>query len=110
MGAIGWARSVAGDLDRPGVKDFLRRHPELRIVDVTDAEAGAAASGHSYFRESPWVSSDMLMTILYDLDPSEHGLVLEPNSPVWTFPDDYIDRLRRSLVEENPAFAGSARR
>jgi esterase/lipase superfamily enzyme len=101
---------VAGDLDRPGVKDFLRQHPELRIVDVTDAEAGTAGSGHSYFRESPWVSSDLLMTVLYDLDPSERGLVLKPNSPVWTFPDDYIDRLRRSLVNENPALAGSARR
>jgi hypothetical protein len=101
---------VAGDLDRPGVKDFLRQHPELRIIDVTDAEAGTAGSGHGYFRESPWVSSDILMTLLYDLDPSERGLVLEPNSPVWTFPDDYIDRLRRSLVNANPALAGSGRR
>jgi hypothetical protein len=98
---------VAGDLDRPGVQDFLRQHPELRIVDVTDAEAGTAGSGHSYFRESPWVSSDILTTLMYDLDPSERGLVQKPNSPVWTFPTDYINRLRRSLSAVNPAMAVS---
>jgi esterase/lipase superfamily enzyme len=101
---------VAGDLDRPGVQDFLRQHPELRIVDVTDAEAGTAGSGHSYFRESPWVSSDILTTLMYDLDPSERGLVKKPNSPVWTFPTDYINRLRRSLSAVNPAMAVSPSR
>jgi len=97
---------VAGDLTRPGVREFLREHPELRIVDVTHAEGGTAGSGHGYFRESPWVSSDILTTLLYNLTPSERGLVQAPDSPVWTFPDDYIDRLRRALVKENPALAG----
>jgi len=82
------------------VREFLWEHPELRIVDVTQAEGGTAGSGHGYFRESPWVSSDILTTLLYDLTPSEGGLVLQPNSPVWTFPDDYIDRLRRALIKE----------
>ncbi|MFL7795263.1 MAG: alpha/beta hydrolase [Anaerolineae bacterium] len=100
---------VAGELNRPGVKDFFEQHPQLRIVDVTQAEAGTAGSGHSYFRESPWVSSDILVTLLYDLAPSERGLVLEHNSPVWTFPDDYIDRLRGALVKENPDLAVSDR-
>jgi esterase/lipase superfamily enzyme len=100
---------VEGDLTRSGVKAFLREHPELRIVDVTRAEGGTAGSGHGYFRESPWVSSDILTTLLYDLAPSERGLVPEQDSPVWTFPEDYIARLRRALVKENPAFAASQR-
>jgi esterase/lipase superfamily enzyme len=98
---------VKGDLTRPGVKAFLREHPELRIIDVTRAEGGTAGSGHGYFRESPWVSSDILTTLLYNLAPSERGLVLEPDSPIWAFPDDYIDRLRRALGKENPALAVS---
>jgi esterase/lipase superfamily enzyme len=98
---------MAGDLTRPGVRDFLGLHPLLRIVDVTDAEGGTAGSGHGYFRESPWVSSDILTTLLYDLAPAERGLVLEPNSPVWTFPEDYIDRLRRALIKENTSLARS---
>ena len=100
---------VAGDLTRPGLREFLDEHPELRIIDVTHAEAGTAGSGHGYFRESPWVSSDILATLLYDLTPSERGLVLEPNSPVWTFPGDYIERLRRALVRETRAFARASR-
>jgi len=94
---------VAGELDKPGVRDFFERHPELRIIDVTDAEAGTAGSGHGYFRESPWVSSDLLMTLLYDRAPADRGLVRKPNSPIWTFPADYIDRLRRVLTEEHPS-------
>lgn len=100
---------VRGELDRPGVKEFFEQHPELVVVDVTDAEAGTAGSGHSYFRESPWVSSDILTTLLYDLAPSDRGLVLKPNSAVWTFPEDYIDRLRRTLTTDNPALSATDR-
>jgi esterase/lipase superfamily enzyme len=100
---------VKGDLTRPGVRAFLSEHPELRIVDVTRAEGGTTGSGHGYFRESPWVSSDILTTLLYDLAPSERGLVPAQDSPIWTFPEDYIARLRRALVKENPALAASQR-
>jgi len=100
---------VAGDLSRPGLRDFLEQHPELRIIDVSDAEAGTAGSGHGYFRESPWVSSDILMALLYDLAPSDRGLVRKPNSPIWTFPEDYVGRLRRALHQKNPALAVPAR-
>jgi esterase/lipase superfamily enzyme len=100
---------VAGDLSRPGIKEFLGQHPELSIVDVTQAEAGTAGSGHSYFRDSPWVSSDILVTLLYDLAPSDRGLVRKPGSPVWTFPGDYIARLRQALMKANPTLAAADR-
>jgi hypothetical protein len=88
---------------------FFDEHPQLRIIDVTDAEGGTEGSGHSYLRGSPWVSSDMLMTLLYDLAPAERGLVLREDKPIWTFPPDYIERLRAALAQANPAmFAGSA--
>jgi esterase/lipase superfamily enzyme len=100
---------VKGDLTGPGVRVFLREHPELRIVDVTRAEAGTAGSGHGYFRESPWVSSDILTTLLYNLAPSARGLVLEPDSPIGTCSEDHIGRWRWALVKENPALAASQR-
>jgi hypothetical protein len=56
-------------------------------------------------RGSPWVSSDVLLTLLYDLEPEKRGLVRVPDSPVWVFPDDYIARLRRALVEVDPSLA-----
>jgi esterase/lipase superfamily enzyme len=100
---------VAGELTSPGIRDFFERQPKLRVIDVSEAEAGTAGSGHSYFRESPWVSSDILATLLYDLTPAQRGLARKPNSPVWTFPGDYINRLRRALVSEVPALATTAR-
>ena len=64
-------------------KAFFDENPNLRIVDVSFAEGGTAGNGHSYFRSSPWVSSDLLMTLLLDLAPAERGLVVDDNMPVW---------------------------
>jgi len=87
----------------PRAIQFFKKSPNLRIVDVTDAEGGTSGNGHSYFRTSPWVSSDILMTLLYDLPPEQRGLILTGSEfPVWTFPPDYIDRLRKVLAETNP--------
>ncbi len=89
----------------PHAKAFMAAHPELRIIDVTSAEGSTGGSGHSYFRSSPWVSSDLLMTLLYDLAPEERGLVKEDDFPIWGFPPDYVERLRASLARINPSHA-----
>jgi hypothetical protein len=68
------------------------------LVDVTDAERADARNGHSYFRDSPWVSSDILATLVTGLGPAERGLVREqPGLPIWSYPPDFIERLRDSL-------------
>ena len=84
-------------------KAFFEEHPEIRIIDVTNAEGSTTGNGHGYFRSSPWVSSDVLMTLMYNLKPRERGLVREDDWPVWDFPPDYVERLRESLVKVNPA-------
>jgi len=86
----------SGNLD-PEVRDYLNRTQNLVAIDVTDAEDASAGNGHSYFRQSPWVSSDVLITLKYDLPPAERGLVRRPRSPFWTFPQDYVLRLRLLL-------------
>lgn len=35
----------------------------------------------------------------YDLMAEERGLVRAPDSPVWTFPPDSIERLRAEVIE-----------
>jgi len=85
-----------GNLD-PEVRDYLNRTQNLVAIDVTDAEDASAGNGHSYFRQSPWVSSDLLITLKYDLPPAERGLVRRPPSPFWTFPQDYVQGLRLLL-------------
>ena len=88
-------------------KSYFDANPQLRIIDVSYAEGSTDGNGHSYFRTSPWVSSDILMTLLYDLSPEDRGLELDEQMPIWEFPPDYVERLRNSLLEVNPAFGGS---
>jgi hypothetical protein len=89
------------DKDMPAhVREALLARDELALIDVTDAEDASARNGHSYFRDSPWVSSDILATLAYRLAPRERGLVRpDPGLPIWSYPPDFIERLRRALKE-----------
>jgi len=82
------------------VAAYIQKNEPLVLIDVTDAEAAAAGNGHAYFRQSPWVSSDILISPLYGLEPRERGLVRLPDTPVWSFPEDYISRLQGLLQEK----------
>jgi len=84
------------DLSYP-VKQFINENPKLRLIDVTDAAAASTGNGHGYFRESPWVSSDILMTLMYNLTPEDRGLQRQEDWPIWTFPPDYMDALMIDL-------------
>jgi esterase/lipase superfamily enzyme len=80
------------------VRQALLPLDRLVLIDVTDAEDADARSGHSYFRESPWVSSDILVTLAYRLGPAERGLIrVDPSLPIWSYPPDFIERLRAAL-------------
>ncbi len=89
------------------VAEFVRENTSLELVDVTDAAGSTSGNGHADFRDSPWVSSDMLTYLAYNVGPARRGLVKAADDvPVWTFPPDYIERLRQVLVEMNPSLAG----
>ena len=77
--------------------EFVEARPNFMVIDVTDAAGSMSGNGHSYFRSSPWVSSDILMNVYFNLSPGERGLVKREDSPVWTFPPDYIARLQDAL-------------
>lgn len=100
-----FGRTRAGQIgdDRLGQRSrkYFEDHSHLRIIDVTGAEGSTAGNGHHYFRTSPWVSSDILMTLMYDLTPEQRGLRLRKDLPIWTFPGDYIARLREALDNAN---------
>ncbi len=80
------------------------READVSIINVTQAEGSTTGNGHAYFRNSPWASSDVLMTLMYDLAPGDRGLVRQNDTFVWTFPSDYIQRLRNALGAVNPRF------
>jgi esterase/lipase superfamily enzyme len=88
--------SWSGELPEE-VRTFLSETERLSVIDVTDAEESDTGNGHAYFRQSPWASSDVLMTLSTDLGPAERGLVLDQETGVWHFPADYVQRLRVAL-------------
>lgn len=88
----------------PQSKKYLEQNKKISLIDVTDAADAKAGNGHKYLRKSPWVSSDILMTFMHKLSPEQRGLVRGSDSPIWYFPDNYIERLRESLGRVNPAF------
>ena len=81
---------------------YLREHPKLTIIDVTGAQSATTGNVHTYFRGSPSVSNDILMSLRYDLPPGERGLVLNEDATIWRFPKDYISRLRNRLEVNTP--------
>ena len=82
--------------------DFLLANPPLQFIDVTEAAGSTTGNGHAYLRKNPWVSSDLIALLGYNLGAAQRGLEKETDLPVWTFPPDYIEWLRKVLVEINP--------
>jgi len=88
-----------------GLADLLWQADDFALIDVSDVDKAGTGNGHAYFRQSPWVSSDILSTLMYDLSPEERGLFHSQEWPIWQFPKDYITKLTAKLVERNPALA-----
>lgn len=85
--------NVADDGFSLGVRKNLRTVKGLTLIDVSDAEGSSFGNGHSYFRSSPWASSDMFVSLIYGIDAQARGLVRGRDDAYWSFPDDYPDRI-----------------
>jgi len=82
---------LPGTLDKR-MRQYVGSSSRLALIDVAEADNFDDGNGHTYFRKSPWVSSDILMTLGYGLGPAERGLEQRGDSPVWHFPGDYLAR------------------
>jgi esterase/lipase superfamily enzyme len=106
--ALGMAKRVLGQdrvgqlrsgTDNPGTLEFLRAHPDIALISVKDAPAFDSGNGHSYFKDAPRVSSDILATLRYGLTPAERGLAPPAGDELaWTFPTDYVERLQAAVA------------
>ncbi|MEH6911647.1 MAG: alpha/beta hydrolase [Oceanicoccus sp.] len=89
-----------GGLTQEQINTLAPNH-NLSLINVSQAERANSGKGHNYFRQSPWVSSDVLMTLRFALMPEERGLIQEEGMGIWSYPPDYIQRLRESLYKKH---------
>jgi esterase/lipase superfamily enzyme len=112
MALLAFGNQRVGQLDptnlTPGMKDFLRKSDELSLISVAGAAGYDSGNGHSYFRNSPLVSSDLLATLRYDLTPAARGLTQNPATGIWEFPADYLARLKSGIFIADPELARRA--
>ena len=94
---FGWPRLGApGELGlTPEDLQSLKDLENTIIVDVAEAENTASGNGHGYFIKSPWVSSDILLTLRYGLKGPERGLFQRKGTPDWRFHSMYPVRLKQ---------------
>jgi len=94
----------------PSIKQALLKNlDKIDFINVTPTEGASTGNGHGYFLSSPWVSSDVLMTLYYGLAPEERGLVQHNDLPFYDFPPDYITRLWSFAESIDPEFAENYR-
>jgi len=98
-----------GELTASGRRALVEYGDQISLINVSDAEGAGTGNGHGYFRNSPWASSDVLMTLTYGLTPEQRGLTRQEDMPVYTFPPDYISRLWDAIEAVDPAFADAYR-
>ncbi len=71
------------------------------MIDVSlgREERGFDITGHRYWFNHPWASSDVLLAIRTDLTPVERGLKPGEMPLVWIMPPDYPQRLAEALQD-----------
>jgi len=81
----------------------LSRTTKLDIIGI-DAEVipGIEPGAHNYWYNSPWVSTDTMITMNVHIRPEDRGLVStdeEGRAQIWTFAPDHGQRIGKILVE-----------
>jgi len=79
--------------------DLIVSQERLEVIDVSlgRGDRGFDITGHRYWFNHPWASSDVLLAIRTDFTPVERGLVRGDAPMVWIMPPDYPQRLAESL-------------
>lgn len=83
--------------------DIVRAAERLEVVDVSrDWEGrGFDITGHRYWFDHPWASTDVVLSVRSDFPPAERGLAPTDLDLLWKIPPDYPARLRQSLTRED---------
>jgi esterase/lipase superfamily enzyme len=112
--ALKWASRFAGAsrLGRPRLDELTRADLEtlasnerlvgIDVAGVYGRHELAGMRGHGYWVANERVSSDVLLSMIYPFDPAWRQLVHPPGRGMWTFPDDYPQRIGEALYRTFP--------
>jgi esterase/lipase superfamily enzyme len=110
-GALEMASATMGGGTRIGVRNTDLSEEQLQVVTAADhlevvdvsrdwEGRGFDITGHRYWFDHPWASTDVVLAVRSDFRPQERGLASAGNSLLWAIPADYPNRLRASLTRE----------
>lgn len=83
----------------PGERAVVLAAERLEVIDVSrGAESrGFDITGHRYWFDHPWASTDVILAVRSDLEPDERALEATELALLWGIPADYPQRLRARL-------------
>jgi hypothetical protein len=101
---------IVNRASRAGRPDIAELDPEATewLLEATSSQGldllrvrpenipGLSKRSHTFWYDDPWISSDVLMTLLFHVPARERGLsegVVNFGGRYWTFPPDYPERL-----------------
>ncbi|MEE4278226.1 MAG: alpha/beta hydrolase [Halieaceae bacterium] len=111
-GALEMASRMMGGGSRIGLRNTDLSEEELNIVKAADRlevvdvsrdweGRGFDITGHRYWFDHPWASTDVVLAVRSDFAPRERGLAKTAYRIMWSIPPDYPDRLRATLTRED---------
>jgi esterase/lipase superfamily enzyme len=119
--ALKFASLLAGAsrLGRPRIQELTRADLETlasneRLVGIDVARVYGAHEltgmrGHGYWVANERISTDVLLSMIYPFSPAWRGLVHKPGRSMWTFPEDYPQRVGDAVYQAVPALRREAR-
>jgi len=103
----------ASRLGRPRLDELTRADLEtlasnerlvgIDVAGVYGAHELRGMRGHGYWIANERISTDVLLSMIYPFDPAWRALKHLPGRSMWTFPDDYPQRVGDALDKAVPA-------
>src|SRR5215471_4698285 len=102
----------ASRLGRPRMQDLTRADLEtlasnerlvgIDVTGVVGAHEIWGMRGHGYWVANQRISTDVLLSMVYPFSPAWRGLVHQAGRSMWTFPDDYPQRVGDAVYQAAP--------
>ena len=94
---MGGGKRLGTEIAAPTPEEIrmLQDHPRVQLIDCSweKEKRGFDITGHRYWYQHPWVSSDLMLTLLSSASPAQRGLTPGPTRGVYYFAPAYGDRI-----------------